>query len=278
MLNNNNTDKNTSINIGLYSCVGDVLELKIYFYDENKMLANNRYFSSALSIKGRKETIAKIPIKVEEKMFFKIILYSSNFKGNIVEIMFPVYPKESSFCSLNRNNLCISKYPSKVSYRNGKIEENYEKISLIAYKDVFYSYDNLIPIQDIKILSDSKKNYGVASLILKENIESFNIYYDNCYRFSLDIKEKDNISFFDFSNKYYIDFLKGVISETHLKNAVFDNNVLLPYKDKEYELILEIEGYFSNFSVVQFNFIVNTEGELIGECKYSKYCIRRSYV
>ena len=66
------------------------------------MLANNRYFSSALSIKGRKETIAKIPIKVEEKMFFKIILYSSNFKGNIVEIMFPVYPKEISGQLLKR--------------------------------------------------------------------------------------------------------------------------------------------------------------------------------
>ena len=61
-----------TLNIVINAIKRDIVELKISFYDKDKRKLNQSYYSSALTINGNKNTEAKIPVKVNEKMYLNI--------------------------------------------------------------------------------------------------------------------------------------------------------------------------------------------------------------
>ena len=58
------------INVYISASQRDVVELKISFYDKDKRRINESYYSSALTIQGSKNTEAKIPVQVNDKMYY----------------------------------------------------------------------------------------------------------------------------------------------------------------------------------------------------------------
>lgn len=249
----------------------DIITLKIKSGEEY----GEEYYESSLIIEGKKETRAKIPFKIKEKSFLNIIIISNNESRNLLDIDFPVYPKNNSKCDLNKNNSCKGEYPSKVIYENNKIIEKYEQISINMKNTEIISFNNLIPIKNISFYV-LNFDVGDAYLYLNKKVYGLEIYYDSKYVFPLNIIKDRSTLNFEFSNDYYIDEMNGSTYEDYVINAKVDNNVLLPYIDDIYEMKLVI--YESNsFDEITLKFKVITRGDLIGSNK-SKYLLVRSYL
>ena len=265
--NTENSEEFIYLNITIDCYFRDVITLKIN--------NNEEYYESSLIIENKKETRAKIPFKIKEKSYLKINIISNNENINLTNIEFPVYPKNNDMCDLNKNKFCKSKYPSKVIYENGKIEEYYELMSLNMESTNIFSFNNLIPINKISLYALNFEN-GDAYLYLNKKVDNLNIYYDKKYAFPLKMITNKNSVNFEFSNNYYINEIKGETYENYVVNTRIDNNILLPYVNETYEMKLVI--YESNsFEKVTLKFNVVTEGNLIGN-KESKYILKRSYL
>lgn len=276
-ISNNYVGGDFSLDIEIFAPVKDIVELKVYFYNKNKELVSDNYYSDSLIIKGHKKTVAKIKYDIEEMMLLNVVVYSDNKKDIIENIMFPVYEREYLTCDLNLEKICISNYPSKTAYMNKKIIEEWEKISLINQNLVIESFDNLVPIDKIHLISNLDVFEAESKMVLKQKIEGMNLFYDDGYIFNLLI-ENDEIINLKFMDKYCLDLLNGKTYEGYKENCVYSKNIVLPYINNVYEFIVEIKNGFVSFSNVIFRFKVITEGGLIGKCNDSKYCVRRQYL
>lgn len=266
------------LDIKIRSKIKDCIQLNIFFYDKEKQLLNNKYYSSSLVIDGIKNTSAKIPIDMDDKIYLNIVLYSGVMEKEILNIMFPLYPKESGSCNLSVQKTCISKWPNLIVYEYKHIEEKYESVALVNEKLDFNVFDNAVPINRIRLKNSINLKEGSAFLILKEKVKQFDIDYNGRYVFPLDVKKEKGLFTFDFVENYYVDELNGKTSQNYLKNGVLKKKILLPYIDEEYTFIIEIKDAFISFDSVTLNFKVSTYGKLIGECSKAKYCFRRSYL
>lgn len=273
----NYTNEIINLDIELYSKSKDIIEMKIYFFDKEKENKYKNYYSSALSIDGYKKTIAKIPFELKENIFLNIIFYSNNLNDEIENIMFPIYFINDKTCYLHERFICESEMPTKVVYENKKICEKYDRISLINKNLHYYSFSNILPIDNIKI-SYLFMDDGYANLYIKDNVKEFTINYDGGYIFPLVINNKNNVSSFSFENKYFVDIKKGVFYEDYYDNCLYVNKIILPYLDKEYSMEIQLIDCFASFSKVIIEFKVTTSGILFGDCSYSKYCFRREYL
>lgn len=275
---NSYNNKNLTLNIKLATSKRDVVQLDVYFYNKHKELVTNKYYSSSLVIDGRKETKATIPLPQGDKLFLNIIFYSGNLEQEIENIMFPIYPREFLLCDLNVEKICKSNNPAVVIYEDKKITEVIEKVSIINNKLEFDSFNNLVPIDQIKLISNLCINQKYSNLQIREKINDLNIYYEEGYRFLIKNKCREGIINFAFAERYYVDFFKGKTSQSYINDSFYINEVLLPYGNGSYSFCIEMEGVFINFSNVKVNFDVHTKGNLIGKCSQSKYCLRRNYL
>ena len=264
------------LEITIISQVEDTIEMSIYFYDEKKEEKYEEYFSSSLIIKGRKVTTARIPFEKETKNFLNIIFLSNNLNENILDVSFPVYKLEQRKCMLSKERYCEASIPSIVEYKNNNVKEMYDKFFLIDENTKYYSLNNYIILEKIKISASSNSSIIDASLHLKDKIEGLNVYQDKEYAFPLVVNYDSGLLRFDFLNNYYVDLLQGSTHEDYIENAIFTNKVLLPYDDKTYDMYIEVEtdGVFNKI-IIEFE--IETKGKLYGTCKESKYCLRRNY-
>lgn len=274
-----NESANTSflLSIELYSRVKDVIELKIYFYDINKNMISNKYYSSVLEIEKSKNTIAKIPYKIEQNMFLRIQFYNDNTLNHVFDLFFPVYPSEVNVCDLNKNNYCQSNSPVLVTYNNGKIEEKMSKIFLVNEMLEFYSFDNRLNIERIKMSSNLFTDRGYAYLFLNERIEEFFVYYNNGYYFPLILNDNHGLIVPSLEGEYYLDLIEGKTYDYYEIDSLHTNDILFPYVDNTYYITLKVIDGFIGFNEVTLNFSLNVLGKLIGYCVDSKYCLRRDY-
>jgi len=270
--------ESVELKITIDAPIRDIIELKITFYDKDKNKINGEGFSKAISIIGKKQTTAKIPFNPNEKIYFNTILFSSNLNKEIENIYFPIYPSEALSCSISKNKLCESNYPSVVTYSNGKIKEEYEKIGLVNNNLTLEIFNNFIPIERISVISNLTTNDGYATLYLKEKIKELDIYYNEVYIFPLKIKEKNNVINFEFASFYYLNVIEGKTYENYQINTKIDKKVLLPYINEKYSFYIEIKDEFISFSSLLIEFEVVTNNKLFGKCSNSKYCIRRNYL
>lgn len=271
------TDNSFYLNVYLNSTFKDVVELTVYFYNSNKKLDSNKYYSSALNIDGRKRTQAKIPYKFKEKIYLNIVIYSGNLEKEIENIMFPIYPRNDLICDLSEKRICESSHPVFVEYKNKKIIENNGYVSLINDKLNFSNFNNLIPINKIHIISNSliNKKEGYAVLKLKNNEK---VFCNEEFFIPLETVKENDVIYLEFLDKYYVDMKNGITSKNYINNSFYVNQIILPYIDYKYEFSVEILGEFSGFEKVLVEFTVETKHKLVGECNESKYCIRRSYL
>lgn len=270
-------DNIVSLEIEVYSKIRDLIEMKVTFYNEEKLKISDDVFSSALSVEGKKTTIARIPFNEEEKMFFRLSFYSQNKKENIEDIYFPVYKAQSFVCDLSNENYCKGKIPKFVVYKNGMMEEKYEEIFLLNRKLKYTSFNNYLPLDKIKISSTFSVDGLSAYLILKERVEEINLYYKEEYKVPLSLIFNNSIISFQLSNNYYVNVIEGSTHEDYKEGTIFSNNILFPYKSKCYDMNIEIEDSVSfEKIIIPFNF--ETKGNLFGKCNESKYCVRRKYI
>lgn len=260
--------------LNIYLCTSnkDIVELKIYFCDEEGNKIKKEFYSSALTISKRKQTIAKIPLTIKEKMNLNITLFSYNKQEEFENIFFPIYPKENNYCNLNEKKICSSNSPVFVVYQNNKLYEEYETISLLNDNKIIYSFNNLIPLNKIRIYSNLHNEEGYVTLYTKDDIGLQDDYIP------LNVYFSDKILEFKIASKYYVDAKNGKVYEQYKNNTILDNEIILPYEDKKYVFKIKLEDSFYSFNIVEFTFNVQVKGGLIGNCKKSKYCIRNSYL
>ena len=77
-ITSNNSSNNIYLTLEIQSTFRDIFELNIYFYNSNKKLLNDKYYSSALAIQGKKSTEAKVPVEINDMMYLNIVVYSGN--------------------------------------------------------------------------------------------------------------------------------------------------------------------------------------------------------
>lgn len=270
-----NTGSMFYLNIDLYSSIKDVVELKIYFYDINKNVLNNIYYSSSLEVDKSKSTIAKVPYKIEEDIYLRIFIFNENGKNEFLNLFFPVFPKKDNVCYLSKR-YCENR--DVVIYREGIVETEKSKVFLVNESSNFYSFDNRLKIERIRISASLFKEEGYAYLSIKDKIEGINLYYNNGYEIPLSVKNDKGIVYSKLENMYYLDFLNGATFENYRKDTIYMNDIVFPYFDNSYEMKLVFVDCFAGFSRVEVSFNLIVEGELIGECFSSKYCLRRDYL
>lgn len=274
--NYENNFVNLKIKIKAYS--KDIVELKIYICDKNKNIISNNYYSSVLNIEKEKNTIAKIPLTLNEKIFLNIEIYSDNLGENIVDIMFPIYPKKDAICNFDETKLCKSNNPVYIVYENEKITEKYEEIFLINQEMKIENFDNILDLSEIKILHNLTILEGKANLYLSEKIDNFHIRYDDYYTFPLKLNKVNNVIGIMFMEYYYIDVINGKVYENYFNNTNYDNKLIMPYEENKYSFHVEIFDYFCGFEKIVFHFDVITTKGLVGSCNLHKYCLRRNYL
>lgn len=273
---NNYSNDLIKLQITILANKKDLIEMQICFYDAKKNKLKDTCYSSAIEVEKRKNTTAKIEKNIKENMYLHIVFISTNEGKKIEEVMFPIYINEKETCYISKKFYCKSKSPSKVIYENGEINKIYDELSLINKQNNYYSYDNLMPLQRIKINSKHEVLEGSANLYIYKEIRDFHIYYDMKYIFPLKIKYDDILSF-EFENEYYLDLLKGITYEDYNLNLIKMNQIVFPYKDQEYDIKIEIIDCFNIFKTIEVDFKVLTKGKLFGNCNESKYCLRRIY-
>lgn len=270
-----NTGSMFYLNIDLYSAKKDIIELKIYFYDIDKNVLNNICYSSSLEVNKSKSTIAKIPYKIEEDIYLRIFILNENGKNEILNLFFPVFPKEDNVCCfLNRS--CETR--DVVVYSKGVIEEIKSKVFLINENTTLYSFDNRLKIERIRLSASLFKEDGYAYLSIKDKIDGINLYYNEGYQIPLSVISDKGIIYSKLENMYYLDFLKGATFENYNKDTIYMNDIVFPYFDNSHEMKLVFFDCFAGFSRVEVSFNLFIEGNLIGDCLSSKYCLRRGYL
>lgn len=242
----------------------DIITLNIYFYKDKAK--QEKYYNSSLTLEKSSETVAKIPIEICEKMEMNIIVISNNMGEEIANAFLPLYPYQQEMCVLEMNKVCTSKYPSVVSYKNNEISKEYETISLVNDSLFFYSFNNLLPLDKISLitnLSISNEGYGVM------RIEEYQVPIKvNGY----------NIKQLGLENKYYLNVKEGITYDKYVCDTIYDSNIILPYIDKEYSVNIELYDCFLSFNTVSISFVVATRNSFLGDCSSSVYCFRRVYL
>ena len=272
------TDSMFFLRIDLYSKLKDIIELKIYFCDINKKLKNNKYYSSILEVEKSKSTIAKIPYTIKENMYLRINFYNNSAKDEVFDLFFPVYPKEKNVCNLNESRYCESNNSALVVYENKEIKEMKSKVFLVNETLNFYSFNNKLNVERIKLNSNLFNEEGYAYIYIREKIDSFNVYYNEGYTFTLNLKNDSNLVSLSLENKYYLNIIDGEISDYYVNDSIYTNDILFPYTDKTYNINLKVIDSFVSFHEVIINFSIIVKGALIGDCLTSKYCLRRDYI
>lgn len=258
--------KNNILNLNIDIAINrrDIITLDIYFYKDK--VKQDKYYTSSLTLEESSETTAKIPIEISEKMEMNVTVTSNNLGKEIANVFLPLYPYEEEICILKKDSVCSSKYPSEVSYKNNKINEEYETVSLVNNNLSFYSFNNLLPLDKISLVTNSNFNYEGYGLM---NIENYNI--------PIRVSGK-NIKKLELENKYYLDIKTGMTYDNYVSNTIYDNKIVFPYINKEYRINIELYDSFIVFNKVSFCFIVITDNSFIGDCSGSVYCFRRVYL
>ena len=258
-----NVDNKVLLKINLFSIREDVVEIRINFYDR-EMDCYPIYYSSSLMLKGDMQTVAKIPFEFTDKTYLNIAFYSSNKHEIFEEVLFPVYPRKNDICDFNIKNHCISDYPSVVVYENKNIYEKYDELFLISNDKEYYSFNNRLPIDKIKISSKLESFDGYAILYLEHQLSEWDLYYKEKYSIPLSIKVKNNIIKFGLENKYYLDIINGLVYENYHVGTVHLNELIFPYIDAKYSLRIELVDASIYYDKVIVDFVVLTNGALLG--------------
>lgn len=273
---NNNSNDLIELEIILLASKKDLIEMQICFYDAINNKLQDTCYSSAIEVEGRKKTIASIAKDIKEDMYLNMTFLSINTDKQIDKVTLPIYLHEQENCYLSKQYYCKSKKPSKVIYQGKKINEFYDEISLVSKDHNYYSNNNLMPIERIKIISKNEALVGFANLYIYQEISEFHAYYDNKYTFPLKISLDYGISF-TFENNYYLDLLKGIMYENYTFDTIKMRQIIFPYKDEEYDIKIEISNCFNIIKNIEVDFKVSTKGRLFGNCNENKYCLRRIY-
>lgn len=276
-ITSNSVNNNVCLNLEVQSTYRDIFELKVYFYDKEKELINNKWYSSALVIQGRKDTQAKVPIDVADVTYLNIIVYSGNLEKEIENIMLPLYRKSSSMCDLTRDKLCVSSIPSVIKYENKEIKEFYSNVTVVNDSLSFFSFTNRLPLDKIHLISNSHidEKEGWAILRLKSGRHELFSEEDTI---PLKMASNNNVFYFELAENYYVNIKDGRTSISYIEDSYYINEIVFPYIDEQYNFELEIHNLLADFETILVSFDVKTRGDLVGDCKVSKYCVRRSYL
>ena len=126
-------------------------------------------------------------------------------------------------------------------------------------------------IEDIIVYSNCDVKDAEVYLYIKDEIEGYNMLYDNGYRFLLGVEKENNKYSFYLLEKHCLTIPKFSFSDEYSEEAIVTNNIYFPYlkEQKEYECLLVIKGKID----VEITFFVFTSDMLYGDCSDSKYCM-----
>lgn len=263
----NNINKKIEIVFG-FNC--DYLEshpmhVSLDIYDSNNQIIAT--YNNVIKVIGRREAKASIDYLYRDGLKVDVTI-TYNEEKLVDHIRLELIRNEVCYLDAANKNCSM---PYKSRYENDVII-NYKSDFKILYLpfDSFLS-DNYLNIEDIIVYSNCDVKDAEVYLYIKDEIEGYNMLYDNGYRFLLGVEKENNKYSFYLLEKHYLTLPKFNFSDEYSEEAIVTNNIYFPYlkEQKEYECLLVIKGKID----VEITFFVFTSDMLYGDCSDSKYCM-----
>lgn len=249
---NDYSDGYLNVEIVILTGKRDIVELSAFLKNDESVV---KEYTSIIEINQRSKSIAKIPVDEEcNKIQFK---FKSLLKNTDIEdIETNIYKNSKEVCYLNKED-CISKYPSLITYKNGKITETYERIQLINAATL-ESKNNYLPVDKIKLFANLYNIKGYAELYIYNKTNSLALDYNNGYTIPLELTWHNNYLTFRFLNNYYLDKESVITFENYKNGTIYSNDILL--SEGIYKLYISIYDGFASFyrTNLVLNLIVST--------------------
>ena len=242
--------------------------MKIYLYKIDGELIGE--YQNSLKVIGDKKTLAKLDYIYNDQTY---ALIDVNYNENLLvsNAKFEFYDVEK--CYLNKENKECKRIYKSV-YKNGVVSKKESDFKLLnAPFDDFLENNNL-NLNNLLIYSDYDFSDDDVYIVIKDEIEGFDLVYDNGYKLPLQVSEKGLKYSFSLLEEYYVNFSDFGYFESKKDGSLAVKEIYFPFYSeyKEYECLLVIKGKLN----IEIEFKVSTSDKLFGECENSKYCIEES--
>ena len=238
--------------------------VNIDLYDKGNNFINR--YSNSLLITGNTIKSAIINHKFEDD-FYVLISIVCDEKSIAKNARINFYNQDD--CYINEDNRTCFRY-YKSEYIDGVTREY--NLDFVVNKSIFNKYltMNMLDVNTIKFHTNYSFDNSESYLIIKKEIEEYDLYYDNGYYFLLNINNNYN---FELLGELYIDLLNFKVSEEYFENSNKTNLIHFPFHSEveEYECVIVIKSFVN----IRIDFIIYNSGYLFGECEESKFCLER---
>lgn len=239
------------------------VEIKLYEKESNTLIKG---YKNTIEVIGDKKSTANLSIENNEDMY--VLIYVKYNENSIVkDAKLNLYVQDD--CYLNKENRdCNRIYKSE--YRNNISKDLSTKFFI--NKNIFDKYltFNYLELNDFKYYSEYNFNQDSKYLIIYNYIESYDMLFDEKYRFILEI---GNDKKFYLLEDYFVDLFDFKYSDEYFQNSKKTDKIYFPFfnDEKIYKISILIESFIN----IQIDFNVITSGNLLGSCKDSKFCLKR---
>ena len=263
----NNINKKIEIVFG-FNC--DYLEshpmhVILDIYDSNNQIIAT--YNNVIKVIGRREAKASIDYLYRDGLKVDVTI-TYNEEKLVDHIRLELIRNEVCYLDAANKNCSM---PYKSRYENDVIIKYKSDFKILYLPFDSFLSDNYLNIEDIIVYSNCDVKDAEVYLYIKDEIEGYNMLYDNGYRFLLGVEKENNKYSFYLLEKHYLTLPKFSFSDEYSEEAIVTNNIYLPYlkEQKEYECLLVIKGKID----VEITFFVFTSDMLYGDCSDSKYCM-----
>ena len=263
----NNINKKIEIVFG-FNC--DYLEshpmhVSLDIYDSNNQIIAT--YNNVIKVIGKREAKASIDYLYRDGLKVDVTI-TYNEEKLVDHIRLELIRNEVCYLDAANKNCSM---PYKSRYENDVIIKYKSDFKILYLPFDSFLSDNYLNIEDIIVYSNCDVKDAEVYLYIKDEIEGYNMLYDNGYRFLLGVEKENNKYSFYLLEKHYLTLPKFSFSDEYSEEAIVTNNIYLPYlkEQKEYECLLVIKGKID----VEITFFVFTSDMLYGDCSDSKYCM-----
>jgi len=241
-----------------------LLDIEIKLYDSFNNLI--RIYTNQISFIGKKRAVTDIDFLMNNDFYVLVsVFYNDELIVENAKLNF-YFQEDCKIDDTNKtcNRIYKSEYKEKVS-----------KDIFTEFKVKDSSFNNFLKFNELKMneiqfYSEYDFSKSDIYLFINEEINGFDIIYDNGYRFILDVV-KNGYYHFEVIDDYYVDIVDFKYKDSYFNGSVKTQSIHFPFnKDyKEYSCKIMIAS-FINIEIV---FRVAISDNLLGDCKESKYCL-----
>ena len=252
-----------------YSNVYDFyVYIELYKHDDEQ----DRRYVNNIKVMGKKR--ASTRLNISENIKYLLIKIMCNERVVVNNAKFNLYRQDD--CLLSKDiRSCNAVYLTK--FEKDKVNDVYIDLSLSGPLFDKYLNSNSLNLNDLTLYSKYSFSSNNIYLISEKKIDGYEIFFNEKYVFPLTVKEETNDYYsFKLLNNYYVDLKNFNFGEQFQTDKIETDKLILPFYDEYREYQFEI--IINSFININISFKVYTNGNLFGECKSSKFCLKRTKI